>query len=224
MDACRFKAETVPVEILGKKGPTLVEKDEGPRKETSLEALAALKPTFEKDGTVTPGNAPGLNDGASGNKDLRLRSDRGERSVRRAGARRRPRARLGLGPGERERGGDRPRAPDRRLRRAYPHDTPVRFEEPEANDRPRHPVSRGWQRRGPQPGDALMQAQTAVASVPSLTGRRALAVLAGVALVAIAAQIAIPLPGTPVPMTLQPLAVLLVGGMLGPRLGAGALL
>jgi len=62
-----------------------------------------------------------------------------------------------------------------------------------------------------------MQAQTAVVSAPSLTGRRALAVLAGVALVAIAAQIAIPLPGTPVPMTLQPLAVLLVGGMLGPR-------
>jgi len=68
-----------------------------------------------------------------------------------------------------------------------------------------------------------MQAQTAVVSAPSLTGRRALAVLAGVALVAIAAQIAIPLPGTPVPMTLQPLAVLLVGGMLGPRLGAGSL-
>jgi acetyl-CoA C-acetyltransferase len=43
----------------------VVEKDEGPRKETSLDALAALKPSFEKDGTVTPGNAPGLNDGAS---------------------------------------------------------------------------------------------------------------------------------------------------------------
>ena len=68
-----------------------------------------------------------------------------------------------------------------------------------------------------------MQAQTAVVSAPSLAGRRALAVLLGAALVAIAAQIAIPLPGTPVPMTLQPLAVLLVGGMLGPRLGAGSL-
>src|SRR2546427_4518705 len=65
MDACRFKAETVPVEIPGKKGPTLIEKDETPRKDSSLEALAALKPSFEKDGTVTPGNAPGLNDGAS---------------------------------------------------------------------------------------------------------------------------------------------------------------
>ncbi len=65
MDACRFKAETLAVEIPGKKGPTVVDKDEGPRKETSLAALAALKPSFEKDGTVTPGNAPGLNDGAS---------------------------------------------------------------------------------------------------------------------------------------------------------------
>ncbi len=65
MEACRFKAETIPVEIPGKQGPTVVDKDEGPRKDTSLEALAALKPSFEKGGTVTPGNAPGLNDGAS---------------------------------------------------------------------------------------------------------------------------------------------------------------
>ena len=65
MEACHFKDQIVPVEIPGKKGPTLVEKDEAPRKDTTLEALAALKPTFEKDGTVTAGNAPGLNDGAS---------------------------------------------------------------------------------------------------------------------------------------------------------------
>ncbi len=65
MAACRFKAETVPVEIPGKKGPMRIEQDEGPRKDSSLEALAALKPSFEQDGTVTPGNAPGLNDGAS---------------------------------------------------------------------------------------------------------------------------------------------------------------
>src|SRR2546429_8244846 len=69
-----------------------------------------------------------------------------------------------------------------------------------------------------------MQAQTAVVSAPSLAGRRALAVLLGAALVAIAAQIAIPLPGTPVPMTLQPLAVLLVGALLGPSLGAGSMI
>ena len=65
MAACRFKAQTVPVEIAGKQGPTVVEKDEGPRQDTSLEALAALAPAFEKDGTVTAGNAPSLNDGAS---------------------------------------------------------------------------------------------------------------------------------------------------------------
>src|SRR6267143_1420194 len=57
MESCFFKAEIVPVEK--------IEKDEGPRADTSLEKLAALKPSFEKDGTVTPGNAPGLNDGAS---------------------------------------------------------------------------------------------------------------------------------------------------------------
>jgi len=57
MAACHFKAETLPVDK--------VEKDEGPRADTSLEKLASLKPSFEKDGTVTPGNAPGLNDGAS---------------------------------------------------------------------------------------------------------------------------------------------------------------
>ena len=57
MEACHFKAETLAVEK--------VERDEGPRADTSLEKLASLKPSFEKDGTVTPGNAPGLNDGAS---------------------------------------------------------------------------------------------------------------------------------------------------------------
>jgi len=65
MTACRFKAEIVPVEVPGRGTPTLIEKDEGPRKDTSLEALAALKPSFEPGGSVTPGNAPGLNDGAS---------------------------------------------------------------------------------------------------------------------------------------------------------------
>ena len=65
MEACRFKAETVPVEIAGKKGSTVIDQDEGPRKDTSLEALAALKPAFDPKGTVTAGNAPGMNDGAS---------------------------------------------------------------------------------------------------------------------------------------------------------------
>ena len=65
MESCFFKPEIMPVEIPGKKGITLIDKDESPRKDTTLEALAALRPSFDKDGTVTPGNAPGLNDGAS---------------------------------------------------------------------------------------------------------------------------------------------------------------
>jgi len=60
-------------------------------------------------------------------------------------------------------------------------------------------------------------------SSSSLAARRTAAVILGAALVAGAAQIAIPLPGTPVPMTLQPLAVLLVGGWLGAGLGAGSM-
>ncbi|HEV8356307.1 MAG TPA: acetyl-CoA C-acetyltransferase [Gemmatimonadales bacterium] len=65
MEACRFQAEIVPVEVAARGGTTRVEKDEGPRKDTTLEALAKLKPAFQKDGSVTAGNAPGLNDGAS---------------------------------------------------------------------------------------------------------------------------------------------------------------
>ena len=65
MDACRFEAETVPVEIPGKQGPTPFARDEGPRRDTSLEALAKLKPAFGPAGTVTAGNAPPVNDGAS---------------------------------------------------------------------------------------------------------------------------------------------------------------
>ncbi len=64
-EAGRFQAEIVPVEVTTKAGTTKVEKDEGPRKDTSVEVLAKLKPSFQKDGTVTAGNAPGLNDGAS---------------------------------------------------------------------------------------------------------------------------------------------------------------
>ncbi len=57
----------------------------------------------------------------------------------------------------------------------------------------------------------------------SVAASRVVAVMLGAALVAAAAQVSVPLPGTPVPMTLQPLAVLLVGGLLGPRLGAASL-
>ncbi len=65
IENCKFEPEVVAVEVPGRKGSTVVDKDEGPRKDTSLEALAKLRPAFEKDGTVTAGNAPGLNDGAS---------------------------------------------------------------------------------------------------------------------------------------------------------------
>ncbi|MBI4768936.1 MAG: acetyl-CoA C-acetyltransferase [Chloroflexi bacterium] len=65
IDAGKFRAEITPVEIPNKKGLTVVNTDEGPRRDTSLDALARLKPTFRKDGRVTAGNAPGLNDGAA---------------------------------------------------------------------------------------------------------------------------------------------------------------
>lgn len=61
-----FKAEIVPVEVPSKKGPAVpFDTDECPRKDTTVESLAKLKPVFQKDGSVTAGNAPGLNDGAS---------------------------------------------------------------------------------------------------------------------------------------------------------------
>ena len=65
MKECRFKAQIVPVEIQSKKGTTVVDKDESPREDTTIETLRALKPAFKKDGTVTAGNAPGVNDGAA---------------------------------------------------------------------------------------------------------------------------------------------------------------
>ena len=65
-DAGRFRAEIVPVEVPQRKGPPLlVETDECPRRDTSLEALARLKPAFQPDGIVTAGNSPGITDGAA---------------------------------------------------------------------------------------------------------------------------------------------------------------
>jgi acetyl-CoA C-acetyltransferase len=64
--AGKFKAEILPVQVPGKGGPATISADETPRKDTTVETLAKLKPAFRKDrGTVTAGNAPGLNDGAS---------------------------------------------------------------------------------------------------------------------------------------------------------------
>lgn len=66
IDQGRFKNEILPIEIQGRKGKvTIFDTDETPRRDTSLEALGNLKPAFVKDGKVTAGNAPGLNDGAS---------------------------------------------------------------------------------------------------------------------------------------------------------------
>lgn len=60
-----FKDEIIPLEVKDKKGTFIVDTDETPRRDTSPEKLAALKPAFEKDGTITAGNAPPLSDGAS---------------------------------------------------------------------------------------------------------------------------------------------------------------
>ena len=65
IDAGRFKDEIVPVTIPSKKGDTIFDTDEYPNRASSLEKLASLTPAFKKDGTVTAGNASGINDGAS---------------------------------------------------------------------------------------------------------------------------------------------------------------
>ena len=63
--AGHFKAEIAPVEVPGKKGPTPFVEDEANRPDTTLEALARLKPAFRPNGSITAGNAPGLNDAAA---------------------------------------------------------------------------------------------------------------------------------------------------------------
>ena len=65
---CRFQSQIVPVELASKKkgeAPGIFAKDECPREDTTIETLRKLKPAFKKDGTVTAGNAPGVNDGAA---------------------------------------------------------------------------------------------------------------------------------------------------------------
>ena len=64
--SCFFGEQILPIEVPQKKGaPLIIKTDESPREDTSLEALAKLRPAFKKDGTVTAGNAPGTNDGAA---------------------------------------------------------------------------------------------------------------------------------------------------------------
>jgi len=65
---CRFKSQIVAVELPAKKkgeSPVIFDKDESPREDTTIDILSSLKPAFKKDGTVTAGNAPGVNDGAA---------------------------------------------------------------------------------------------------------------------------------------------------------------
>ncbi len=64
-DAGRFAAELAPVELKSKKGVTVVDTDEGPRRDASVAAMAKLPPVFKKDGVVTAGNASGITDGAA---------------------------------------------------------------------------------------------------------------------------------------------------------------
>lgn len=68
MKECRFKSQIVPVEIPAKKkgaAAVIFDRDESPREDTTIDTLRALRPAFKKDGTVTAGNAPGVNDGAA---------------------------------------------------------------------------------------------------------------------------------------------------------------
>jgi acetyl-CoA C-acetyltransferase len=66
MQSGKFTNEILPVSIPQKQGnPLLFDTDESPRKDSTIEKLASLKPAFKKDGTVTAGNAPGVNDGAA---------------------------------------------------------------------------------------------------------------------------------------------------------------
>src|SRR5262249_40314697 len=61
----RFKDEIIAVKIAGRRGDTIVDTDEYPKPDTTVEVLAKLRPAFAKDGTVTAGNASGINDGAA---------------------------------------------------------------------------------------------------------------------------------------------------------------
>src|SRR5262249_44035413 len=65
MENCWFSEQIVPVEIKERKGVRVFDRDEHPRADTTLEGLASLRPAFQKDGTVTAGNASGINDAAA---------------------------------------------------------------------------------------------------------------------------------------------------------------
>ena len=251
--------------------------DESPRKDTTLEALAKLKPAFQKDGSVTAGNAPGLNDGASALvvTSLAFAKAHGlaplaritayatgggepkelffapilavQNLMKKAGTTigdydlieaneafavqaladgRAPR--LGLGARQRERRRRGPRPPDRCQRRPGAHDAALRHEGPRRRDRPRDPLPRRRQRRGTLRGGDVTSPDRLpgpAARFPAPVHRRGalVAIALGAALVALAAQVRFRCRSRPVPVTLQGLAVLLVGGLFGPAAGAAAL-
>ncbi|HCZ33360.1 MAG TPA: acetyl-CoA C-acyltransferase, partial [Holophagaceae bacterium] len=65
MQSGAFQSEIVPIAVPGRKGDVLISEDESPRADSTVESLAKLRPAFKKDGTVTAGNAPSVNDGAA---------------------------------------------------------------------------------------------------------------------------------------------------------------
>ncbi|NBO19553.1 MAG: acetyl-CoA C-acetyltransferase, partial [Proteobacteria bacterium] len=79
--AGHFRSQIVPITIASKKGDTVVDTDEGPRADTTVESLAKLRPAFDKEGTVTAGNASGINDGAAAVM-LMTRADANKRGLK----------------------------------------------------------------------------------------------------------------------------------------------
>ena len=82
---CLFKGQIVPIELKSKGGPVLFDTDEQPRADATLAGLAKLRPAFDPNGTVTPGNASGINDGAAAVvlMDERAAADRGLKPIAR---------------------------------------------------------------------------------------------------------------------------------------------
>jgi acetyl-CoA C-acetyltransferase len=92
----RFKDQILPIEIKSRKGTKVFDTDEHPREDVSLEAMSAMKPVFKKDGSVTPANASGINDGAS--MVVLMNRDRAEKEDRKPLARLVSYARAGVDP------------------------------------------------------------------------------------------------------------------------------
>jgi len=92
----RFKDQILPIEIKSRKGTIVFDTDEHPREDVSLEAMSAMKPVFKKDGSVTPANASGINDGAS--MTVLMNRERAEKEGRKPLARLVSYARAGVDP------------------------------------------------------------------------------------------------------------------------------